>query len=276
MLLLLIARLQLRPADDTAAAQAIATILRLIRLVLWRRPTAQQELLDQSGVGLLGWLLLRLPAGHFSVDAVNELKLLLESPVRDNPPGSKRGEESLQCSEAAGSSVCLMRELQADLLHNVLCDFRIWARTQVEVQMAHLLLLREVLQSQVTASGVHPSISEYFPRNSSAHSRVLLRVCVEHASASSQAQQHGSPIGSILSVSQLLEALRSNYSMRSSDGGSRRISPLDLHRVRHEIARLASEIVPSSAEVHLLLTYLDEMRDQGSKVHLVRSIRLLL
>ena len=45
----------------------------------------------------------------------------------------------------------------------------------------------------------------------------------------------------------------------------------DLYCVRHQVTRLASEIEPSSAEIHLLLTHLDEMRDPGGKVHLVRT-----
>lgn len=50
LLLFLIGRLQHRPPQDVACVSALATLLRLLKLVLWQRPTAQQQVLRASPI----------------------------------------------------------------------------------------------------------------------------------------------------------------------------------------------------------------------------------
>ena len=154
--MLLVARLQLQPAKDKAAPKALAALLRLMRLVLWRRPTAQQAILDKSEFCILGWLLLRLPAEHLSVSALDELEaLLLECSHLDSPAGalptSRADFESHPQAVVPGPPSCwVVPGLRHALMQTVLCDFRIWSRAQVEVQLAHLQLLRKVVKVQVS------------------------------------------------------------------------------------------------------------------------------
>jgi hypothetical protein len=263
-LLLLMSRLRLRRARDSTASAALASLVRLLRLVLWFRPAAQQDFLDQNGMDVFGWLLLKLPSDQLSVDVVGEIELLLGPTGAEMPSGallSSSADAGRQRSAVVCATVgCAMgSELKQSLLKSVMCDFRIWARAQVEVQIAHLLLLRKVVKSQVNPTPTSlPSgpPSQRFSASTECTTVVILGV---------RQSPHA------LTAFQLLEALRAVYSAKPAEVPSRRLGPSELHLVRQQVARLASELVPSSAEVHLLLTHLNEMRDLGGKVHLVRA-----
>ncbi|KAL1507045.1 hypothetical protein AB1Y20_007907 [Prymnesium parvum] len=280
MLLLLIGRLQLGAARDATAPRALALFLRLLRLLLWQRPTAQQQarrcsschplaphatrhtqrttrdlLLDCDGVQMLGWLLLKLPPAHLSTDAVSELEMLLLEP--DAPPHARPAEAAAAASADAGgkppthspsaeaeplrsprlSRATLRPELRAHLLEFVLCDMRIWARAAFGVQRAHIALLRRASRADQLASPSQP------------------------------------PVASVLSVRLLLDALRKSYAYKPPvETGKRLLGAAELRIIRSELALLASEMTPSTAEVHLLVTQLHEGKDLAAKVQLVEII----
>ena len=91
-----------------------------------------------------------------AVGAVHELGMLLlgraapggDAETAAEARGGGSGASASAVAADGGESFLEMAELRAQLVSLVLCDFRVWARAALEVQLEHARLLRRFVQAQ--------------------------------------------------------------------------------------------------------------------------------
>ena len=274
----------------------LAELLSILNETLRRRPFMYAQYHRQDGGALLAWLLLKAPPQQLTVGVVERLEELIDGVhamlelvvpplerslalVERSTSRRTRGDGSPASSSAASvaaavalaapltvDSASTLRELHARLEMCCLCDFRIWARASVEVQLAHLRnLQRRVARATASTAPTAP------PPARAAGGASPWAGASESGRAAAAATADGgdgAPLRKVLSVRHVLDALRTLYSRAACS----RLSAGEFVAVRREIAALAATLEPTADDVSAILTRLAEIRDPAPRIALLQML----
>ena len=301
----------LATAAADGVADGVADLVRLLRALLWRRPAMHVQLSLYDGPSVLGWLLLRLPGSMLTCALLQQLDGLVDDLVAadDDPTlvgAAWTARERPQLAAATVELCCLV-------------DFRVWARAPVDVQCAHLRLLRRrklfagsgAFSAAPSANAPTQSLLATPPRVPSCASvtsdtsslslsslastapppsgatagasaptaAFALNVPATPPTGGTTAAASAAPAVGLpprLTARHVIDALRTLYSYRSSALADKRLRVHEYHTLRLEAAALAGVLVPTTDDVHAVVTRLAEGRDLSLRVALMHVLRAWL